>query len=79
MKKDPGTPNLFPFKDKILAGVDENKRARAEEIIKRREAAKASKEGAQDLPIDDGSADNPTLGDRKPVDKKDEDEDDWNH
>ena len=41
LKKDPGIPNLFPFKDKILAEIEEKKRLKAEDAVKRREAARA--------------------------------------
>lgn len=36
LKKDPGIPNLFPFKDKILAEIEETKRRKAEEVVRRR-------------------------------------------
>lgn len=43
MKKDPGIPNLFPYKEKILHEIEEKKRLREEEIAKKREEAKARK------------------------------------
>ncbi|CZT22698.1 uncharacterized protein RCC_08403 [Ramularia collo-cygni] len=45
LKKDPGIPNLFPFKDKILAEVEESKRRKEEELVRRRQIAKAQREG----------------------------------
>ncbi|KAF1964907.1 nucleolar GTP-binding protein 2 [Bimuria novae-zelandiae CBS 107.79] len=39
-KKDPGIPNLFPFKDKILAEIEEKRRLKEEENARRRELAK---------------------------------------
>lgn len=45
LKKDPGIPNLFPFKDKILAEVEESKRRKEEEMVRRRQIAKAQREG----------------------------------
>jgi nuclear GTP-binding protein len=48
LKKDPGIPNLFPFKAQVLAEIEENKRKKAEEAQKRREVAKAQREG---LPV----------------------------
>jgi len=45
LKKDPGIPNLFPYKDKILAEIEETRRRKAEEIVKRRADAKATKTG----------------------------------
>lgn len=40
MKKDPGIPNLFPYKDRILQQIEEKKRLKEEEILRRREAIK---------------------------------------
>ena len=57
MKKDPGIPNLFPFKDKILAEVEEKKRIRAEGNIKRKEATKALGIGAKNVAVSDAAAD----------------------
>jgi nuclear GTP-binding protein len=55
-KKDPGIPNLFPYKDRILAEVEENRRLKVEETARRRELAKEQKlnggvvtEGADDF------------------------------
>ncbi len=45
LKKDPGIPNLFPYKDKILAEIEEARRRKAEDAIKRRAEAKATKTG----------------------------------
>jgi nuclear GTP-binding protein len=42
-KKDPGIPNLFPYKDKILAEVEETRRRKEEETARRRELAKEQK------------------------------------
>ena len=47
MKKDPGIPNLFPYKDKILAEIEEGRRRKAEDAAKRRADAKATKTGEQ--------------------------------
>lgn len=40
LKKDPGIPNLFPYKDKILFEIEEKKRLREEENVRRREEAR---------------------------------------
>lgn len=45
MKKDPGIPNLFPYKEKILAEIEEGRRKKAEDAAKRRADAKATKTG----------------------------------
>ena len=47
LKKDPGIPNLFPYKDKILAEIEEGRRRKAEDAAKRRAEAKATKTGEQ--------------------------------
>ncbi|KAH8808249.1 P-loop containing nucleoside triphosphate hydrolase protein [Xylogone sp. PMI_703] len=47
LKKDPGIPNLFPYKDRILAQIEETRRRKAEEAAQRREQAKAAKTGEQ--------------------------------
>lgn len=41
LKKDPGIPNLFPFKDKILHEIEETKRKKAEDQERRKEEARA--------------------------------------
>lgn len=43
LKKDPGIPNLFPYKDKILAEIEEGRLRKAEEQAKKRAEAKATK------------------------------------
>ncbi|EPE36662.1 P-loop containing nucleoside triphosphate hydrolase [Glarea lozoyensis ATCC 20868] len=50
LKKDPGIPNLFPYKDKILAEIEEGRRRKAEDVARRRaeaKDAKATKTGEQ--------------------------------
>lgn len=50
LKKDPGIPNLFPYKEKILEEIEEKKRRKTEEAERLRDAAKAEKQQAkQDL------------------------------
>ncbi|KAI0882801.1 P-loop containing nucleoside triphosphate hydrolase protein [Annulohypoxylon maeteangense] len=48
LKKDPGIPNLFPYKEKILHEIEEGRRRKQEEQQRRRELAKAAKTGATD-------------------------------
>ncbi|KAI4601379.1 hypothetical protein KJ359_012571 [Pestalotiopsis sp. 9143b] len=45
LKKDPGIPNLFPYKEKILEEIEEGRRRKQEELQKRREMARAAKTG----------------------------------
>ena len=46
MKKDPGIPNLFPYKDRILHEIEEKKRLKDEELARKREEAKNKKSAA---------------------------------
>ncbi|KAF5017446.1 hypothetical protein F66182_10623, partial [Fusarium sp. NRRL 66182] len=61
IKKDPGIPNLFPFKDKILAEIEEKKRQKQEEQLRIREEArerrKAEKKAAGIETADDEDED----------------------
>lgn len=43
MKKDPGIPNLFPYKDKILHEIEEKKLLRDEENARKREEARINR------------------------------------
>ncbi len=80
MKKDPGIPNLFPLKDKILAEIEEKKRLRVEETITRRDAVRASKDGTRDHSAAGAGAGSPILEYGEPFEEMDgdEDEDDSN-
>ena len=42
LKKDPGIPNLFPYKEKLLQQIEEGKIRKKEEQLRRREALKAA-------------------------------------
>jgi nuclear GTP-binding protein len=46
IKKDPGIPNLFPYKEKMLEELEERRLKKAEENQKRKEMAKAARTGA---------------------------------
>ncbi|KAI5920673.1 P-loop containing nucleoside triphosphate hydrolase protein [Camillea tinctor] len=46
LKKDPGIPNLFPYKEKILQEIEEGRRRKQEEQQRRRELARAARTGA---------------------------------
>ncbi|KAL7746551.1 nuclear GTP-binding protein nug1 [Sorochytrium milnesiophthora] len=48
-KKDPGIPNLWPFKDKLLAQVEASKRHAEQEQQRMRERTKAAKQKANVL------------------------------
>ncbi|KAJ6102936.1 Nuclear GTP-binding protein NUG1 [Penicillium sp. IBT 16267x] len=47
LKKDPGIPSLFPFKDKMLHDIEEKKRLKAEEQERIREEARLRKAEAK--------------------------------
>ncbi|KAK6353790.1 hypothetical protein TWF730_008216 [Orbilia blumenaviensis] len=40
LKKDPGIPNMFPYKEQMLEEIEEGRRQKEEEKLKKREAAK---------------------------------------
>lgn len=45
MKKDPGIPNLFPYKERLLQEIEEKKARKAVEAQRRKEAVKAARTG----------------------------------
>ncbi|KAG9255148.1 P-loop containing nucleoside triphosphate hydrolase protein [Emericellopsis atlantica] len=45
LKKDPGIPNLFPYKEKLLEEIEERKLKKAAEAQRRKEMVKAAKTG----------------------------------
>jgi nuclear GTP-binding protein len=56
LKKDPGIPNLFPYKDKLLAEIEQSKIRKQEEIARKRaevKAAKGAKTGEEDDDVED--------------------------
>lgn len=76
LKKDPGIPNLFPFKDKILAEVEESKRRKEEELVRRRQIAKAQREGRTlaEVAGEEAAAKGQLDGDEELMDPMDDDE-----
>ncbi|MCJ1406888.1 hypothetical protein MMC19_000958 [Ptychographa xylographoides] len=46
LKKDPGIPNLFPYKDRILHDIEEKKRLKEEDFIRKRDEARAARKAA---------------------------------
>ncbi|KAF2691322.1 nucleolar GTP-binding protein 2 [Lentithecium fluviatile CBS 122367] len=46
-KKDPGIPNLFPYKDKILQEIEEKRRLKEEEAAQRKELVKQQKQSGE--------------------------------
>ena len=45
MKKDPGVPNLFPYKDRILHEIEETRRLKEEAALRRKEEARTPGSG----------------------------------
>ncbi|KAK3725194.1 nuclear GTP-binding protein nug1 [Vermiconidia calcicola] len=52
LKKDPGIPNLFPYKAQVLAEIEESKRKKEEEAQRRRAVAKAQRQGTAAAVVD---------------------------
>ncbi|KAF5530593.1 nuclear GTPase [Fusarium mexicanum] len=76
LKKDPGIPNLFPYKEKLLQEIEENRIKKAEEAQRRKELAKAAKTGSKDeTATTDVQVD---VGDEMDEDGMDEDIDESN-
>ena len=76
LKKDPGIPNLFPYKDRILHEIEEKKRLKEEEFERKREEAKATKAAASagpDAPVAEDAEGEIALSDL--LDDEDMDED----
>ncbi|KAI1470949.1 P-loop containing nucleoside triphosphate hydrolase protein [Daldinia caldariorum] len=81
LKKDPGIPNLFPYKEKILHEIEEGRRRKQEEQQRRRELAKAAKTGStneaendEDAMEDSQDEDFDGFGDDNNDDAMDEDD-----
>ena len=47
LKKDPGIPNLFPYKAKVLAEIEEGRRKKEEEIEAAKREAELEKEAEE--------------------------------
>lgn len=62
LKKDPGIPNSFPYKDQLLHQIEEDRTRRKEEQLKRREMAKAAKTGTGEKAGDEMDEDDADLG-----------------
>lgn len=78
-KKEPGIPNLFPYKDKILAEAEEQRRKKEEENARRRQLAKEQKLNGTDaenaMEDDDEFEQFDAEGDELLADDSSEDED----
>ncbi|KAK3990313.1 putative nuclear GTP-binding protein [Cladorrhinum sp. PSN332] len=79
LKKDPGIPNLFPYKEKLLHEIEESRIKKKEELQRRKELLKAAKaEGAKEAGDEDRMEDDEVDEDLEASDDEDmmEDEDD---
>ena len=77
LKKDPGVPNLFPYKEKILHEIEEKKRLREEIAQRRREEQKAlgANGAAENAAEDDNDVGDSAEDDEELVDIDSKDED----
>ncbi|OBR05086.1 GTP-binding protein [Colletotrichum higginsianum IMI 349063] len=78
LKKDPGIPNLFPYKEKLLAEIEEKKLQKQEEAQKRREMAKAAKAGGATEGASTGQDEMADVGDDDMMVEDDDDVDESN-
>lgn len=59
MKKDPGIPNLFPYKDRILHEIEEKRRIKEDDAAKRREQARQRQAATNEDPLSAEADDRP--------------------
>lgn len=71
LKKDPGIPNLFPYKEKLLQEIEEKRLRKEEQAKKRREATKAARTGQVEQAGDAEAAMDDIEGDDIDVDDDD--------
>ncbi|KAK6335240.1 hypothetical protein TWF718_010675 [Orbilia javanica] len=69
LKKDPGIPNMFPYKEQVLEEIEEGRRQKEEEKLKRKEAAKLK--SAKSTAAEKGDSD---VDDMVDVDEEEEEE-----
>ncbi|KAF2870004.1 nucleolar GTP-binding protein-like protein 2 [Massariosphaeria phaeospora] len=77
VKKDPGIPNLFPYKDKILQEIEEKKRQKEEDNAQRREVARAQRLNGEvsEKALDNGEDNGEDVSGDELVDLDSDDED----
>ncbi|KAK8196700.1 nuclear GTP-binding protein nug1 [Zalaria obscura] len=76
LKKDPGIPNLFPYKQKVLQEIEDARLRKQEEQQKRRELAKAQREGKDVKEMDGVDGEMEEDDDDELLDISDEEDDD---
>ncbi|KAI9759092.1 MAG: hypothetical protein M4579_002609 [Chaenotheca gracillima] len=75
LKKDPGIPNLFPYKDKLLHEIEEKRRVKEEDTVRRKEEAKARRNGVVETDTKGDEAEQ-VSGDEELLDHEYDDNDD---
>ncbi|GKZ18152.1 hypothetical protein AbraIFM66951_000325 [Aspergillus brasiliensis] len=75
IKKDPGIPNLFPHKDKILHEIEEKRRLKAEEQQRIRDEARARRQAQKEGGAEEDSAEANVMIDEDDLIDDDMDED----
>ncbi|EGX90600.1 GTP binding protein, putative [Cordyceps militaris CM01] len=75
LKKDPGIPNLFPYKEKLLEEIEEHRMKKAEAAKRRKEMAKAASTGIAEEAADEEAMED-VEGDEDGEDFMDDDDDD---
>ncbi|MCJ1284785.1 hypothetical protein MMC26_004121 [Xylographa opegraphella] len=76
LKKDPGIPNLFPYKDRILHEIEEKKRLKEEEFTRKRDEARAAKkvpgtsapEDEEDMEVEELATEDELIDDEEAMD-----------
>ncbi|PNS19750.1 GTPase grn1 [Sphaceloma murrayae] len=76
LKKDPGIPNLFPYKNKVLEELEDSRRQKEAERQLKQETAKAQRQGLAVTPTESGGLAQTDDDDQEELlDLADEDED----
>ncbi|KAI9735193.1 MAG: hypothetical protein M1834_001783 [Cirrosporium novae-zelandiae] len=63
LKKDPGIPNLFPYKDRILREIEEKKQLKEEDALRKKEETRARKQGATKVAENEDEVDEEQIPD----------------
>ncbi|KAM3550381.1 hypothetical protein MY1884_008276 [Beauveria asiatica] len=75
LKKDPGIPNLFPYKEKLLQEIEEKRMKKLEEARRRKEMTKAASTGVAEEVADEEAMED-VEGDEDGDDLMEDDDDD---
>ncbi|KFA48523.1 hypothetical protein S40293_00359 [Stachybotrys chartarum IBT 40293] len=72
LKKDPGIPNLFPYKEKLLEEIEEKRLKKAQEAQRKKELARATKTGEKKEQADDVNDEQMERDDASGLDEDDD-------